>query len=190
MPFGSHAWLTVRFARLYCVESLLTQSAERRPRDAYWTVKLSVENALLQFQRTMPDAGARQPSPGSVNSPSFSPGLCLVKTTVLCAFLKLYTADWENDAQSKENALFTISQMVNDIRALSGISFAQLRTCMGVSGSDTLRRELLILSGSSYGSLGVRHAFVRFTETLPRRHRRRRLDFVMPNFISIFSCTL
>ena len=148
------------------------QSTEPRPTDAYWTERVAIENALLQFQKTMPDAGFCQSSPGPVSSASFSPTLYFVRTTVLCALLKLYMAEWENDAQSKEKAMNQISQMVDDISALSGISFAQLRVCMWVSGCDILRGGLLILSGSAYGSLGVRRAFMRFTETDPRRHRR------------------
>jgi uncharacterized membrane protein YdjX (TVP38/TMEM64 family) len=133
----------------------------------------------------MPEAGTIRSFSSSANSPGFNPMLYFVRTTVLSAFLKLYTADWENDAQSRNKALFTISQMADDIRAISGIPFAQFHVCIGVSKCGTLHGGLLILAGSMYGSLVAKHVFRRFTETLLRLHRSQRFDFVMPNSTSM-----
>lgn len=142
---------------------------------------MSVENALLQFQRTMPEAGAIQSLSNSVNPPSFNPTLYFVRTTILSAYLKLYTADWENNAQSRDKALSVISQMASDIKAVSGVPFAQFPVCIGVSKRGALHSALLILAGSMYGSLAAKHASGRFIETLFQLHRSQQFDFTLPN---------
>ena len=115
-----------------CFQSFLLQPAEH-PGDAYWTVQTLVENTLLQFQRTMPDTSIIQSPPSSANSSEFDSMLYFVRTTVLSAFLKLYMADWKNDAQMREKALFTVSQMVNEIRGIPETSFVQFSRSIGVN---------------------------------------------------------
>ena len=146
---------------------------------------MSVENALLQFQRTMPDAGIGRPIPGSENSSSFNPMLLVVRATVLSAFLKLYMVDWETDAQSRGKAMSVISEMANDMRAISGTPLGQSSMCIGVSEQHSHCCGILILSGSMHGSLLVKHALVRFIETLFLLHQRVQFDFILPKSVSM-----
>jgi hypothetical protein len=116
---------------------------ERSPGDAFWTTRLSINNALTRFQRSMPDlyglrespedAGGNEPSAESRPNQVIYPTLFLVKNTILSAVITLHDIDANNDASEYAKCLEAARAMANIARCVKTLPALYAHICLGVS---------------------------------------------------------
>ncbi|KAF9515056.1 hypothetical protein BS47DRAFT_1381714 [Hydnum rufescens UP504] len=128
---------------------------ERSPGDAFWTTRLSINNALTRFQLSMPDlyglresledAGGGEPSAESRTNQVIHPTLFLVKNTILSAAITLHDIDANNDASEYAKCLEAARAMANIARCVKSLPVLYAHICLGgtwYSGAEVLVREI------------------------------------------------
>jgi len=111
----------------------------RKPGDTYWTTFLSVENALREVQRTMPDVrDQREITPGEQDKrihPSLLLGrACNQAATILLNLSNAHDGNGnEKNSYAKDQALETTRRMAEDVRQFSPLAtFRSYHLCLGV----------------------------------------------------------
>lgn len=111
--------------RTYIVLLLLPTLLARKPGDAYWTTFLSVENALQEIRRTMPEVSDQR---GDVLPPSLVWRGCNQAATIILSLSKT-----DQNSYAKDKALEMVHRMAEDARHFSPMSmFRSFHPCLGV----------------------------------------------------------
>lgn len=140
-------------------------SVDRSPTDAFWTVYISIDNALDQVLKTMPDITDQREIEDGEPGKRLNPSLVLARSYVHSAVIVLHSVESENNALAYERCLAASRSMARDVELVGDVSFIYAHACLGVRYALSEYSGLSILNCSCLpigaGNVGQRRRGLR-----------------------------
>lgn len=101
----------------------------------YWTMHLSIDNALTRVLKTFPEITDQREILRGEEGKSVNPSLVLARSYVHCAFIVLHSIDADpvRNPIAYDKCLVASRKIASDIRTVGNVSLLYSHACLGVS---------------------------------------------------------
>lgn len=111
--------------------------SESSPDDAFWTMHLSLNSALIQFHRTMPKLRDQRELQDGEFSNQLNPSVLVVRGTIYFSMIVMAQIEAENDEGEYERCMMLARKMAHDARLVGNTAIIYAHACLAVSAQKT-----------------------------------------------------